>query len=133
MTHANSPVPAGTEHDSARIFIAGELIENFMGNAELVKSLLGRFMERTERQMAEVPLLVERGDWETAVREAHTIKGSARSLSAPGLGDVAARWEAACKAGDTLAVWALVPEMREAFDRLKIAVNRYLADTGDQA
>ncbi|MDR0668610.1 MAG: Hpt domain-containing protein [Treponema sp.] len=132
MTNTNSPAWAGEEHDPARIFSAEELIENFMGNAALVRSLLVRFMERTERQMAEVPLLVERGDWETAVRDAHTIKGSARSLCAPGLGDAAARWEEACKTGDTLAVWALVPEMTEAFDRFKAAVDQYLADTEDR-
>jgi HPt (histidine-containing phosphotransfer) domain-containing protein len=94
-------------------------------------------MERTEQQLAQVPILADQGDWETATREAHTIKGSARSLSAPDLGDAAARWEEACKTGDPLAVWALVPEMTETFSRFKVLVNRYLAepaaDTGGAA
>jgi HPt (histidine-containing phosphotransfer) domain-containing protein len=133
MTDANSPVPLDAGKEPARIFSGERLLENFMENTTLVKSLLVRFMERTERQLADIPLFAEQGDWETATREAHTIKGSARSLSAPELGDAAARWEEACKTGDTLAVWALVPEMGEAFGRFKAAVNRYLADTGDQA
>ncbi|MDR2376805.1 MAG: Hpt domain-containing protein [Treponema sp.] len=133
MTDANSPVPLDAGKNPARIFSIERLFENFMGNTTLVKSLLVRFMERTEHQLTDIPLLAEQGDWETATREAHTIKGSARSLSALDLGDTAARWEEACKTGDTLAVWALVPEMTEAFGRFKAAVNRCLADEEDQA
>jgi HPt (histidine-containing phosphotransfer) domain-containing protein len=107
------------------IFSAAELRENFMGNMELVRSILVRFIERTERQIAEIPGLAERGDWETAVREAHTIKGSARNLSAPELGDAAMRWEAACKAGDPQAVRNLAPELAEAFARFRAAAEEF--------
>jgi HPt (histidine-containing phosphotransfer) domain-containing protein len=122
MAAANSP-----EGDRDRIFSVGELVENFLGNTALIRSLLGRFAERTERQLTEIPILAEKGDWETAVREAHTIKGSARSLGAPELGDAAARWEAACKNGDPPAVQALAPEVAEAYARFKAAADRYLA------
>jgi HPt (histidine-containing phosphotransfer) domain-containing protein len=132
MMNANSSVPAGAEEAPARVFLAGELVENFMGNTALVRSLLARFMERTERQLAEIPALAEKGDWETAIRETHTIKGSARSLSAPELGNAAARWEELCKAGDSAAVQALGPEVIGAFARFKTEVNRYLADGGEQ-
>jgi HPt (histidine-containing phosphotransfer) domain-containing protein len=128
MVNGNFTENGGTEKDDRRIFSAGELVENFMGNTALVKSLLRRFMERTEHQLADVPALVETGDWETALREAHTLKGSARSLSALDLGDAAARWEEACRNKDTAAVRDLAPEMGKAFARFRAAADRCLAE-----
>jgi HPt (histidine-containing phosphotransfer) domain-containing protein len=127
MTDTNFPPRA----EEARIFSAGELVENFMGNTALVRSLLARFVERTERQVAEIPALAEKGDWQTAHREAHSVKGSARNLSALELGDAAARWEEACKARNSPALRALVPEMTAAFARFKALADRYLADGGE--
>jgi HPt (histidine-containing phosphotransfer) domain-containing protein len=128
MTNGNSPENGGAEKDETRIFSAGELIENFMGNTALVKSLLLRFMERTERQLIDVPSLAEKEDWGTAFREAHTLKGSARNLSALDLGDAAARWEEACKNEDAAAVRNLAPELGRSFARFRAAADRYLAE-----
>jgi histidinol-phosphatase (PHP family) len=116
------------EQDPARVFSPEELVENFMGNTALVRSLLVRFMERTECQAADIPVLAEKGDWEIALREAHTLKGSARSLSALELGDAAARWEEACRAGDPQAVRDLAPKLAAVYDRFKAAAKRYLAE-----
>jgi HPt (histidine-containing phosphotransfer) domain-containing protein len=112
---------------SPGVFSGAELDENFMGNLVLVKSLLVRFVERTANQIASIPGMAQTGDWETARREAHTIKGSARSMSGVELGDAAFRWEEACKQQDLDAVKALIPEVEEAFARFKDAAEQFAA------
>jgi HPt (histidine-containing phosphotransfer) domain-containing protein len=99
-----------------------------MGNTELIRSLLRRFIERTERQIAGIPGLAERGDWETAVRETHTIKGSAWNLSAMDLGDAAMRWEETCRNQDPAGVSAQGPEVAAAFARFKTLAEQYLSE-----
>jgi HPt (histidine-containing phosphotransfer) domain-containing protein len=114
------------EENSLQIFSAKDLGENFMGNLDLVKSLLARFIERTEHQISVIPGIAEKGDWETARRDAHTIKGSARSMSGMELGDAALHWEEACKKQDLDAVKALKPDMEEVFAHFKAAAEDFI-------
>ena len=119
----------GAEHKkkTERIFSAAELRENFMGNMGLVNSILIRFIKRTGQQIEEIPVLAEKGDWEGSLREAHTIKGSARSLSALELGDAAMRWEEDCRQRDAAAVRARHGDMVEAFTLFKAAAEEFLS------
>jgi HPt (histidine-containing phosphotransfer) domain-containing protein len=116
------------KNTSFQIFSKADLEENFMGNMDLVRSLLGRFIERTEQQVADIPGIAAGGDWETARRDAHTIKGSARSMSGMDLGDAAMRWEDACKNQDLNTVHALAPEVAEALLRFKTAAQPFLSE-----
>ncbi|MDR2746655.1 MAG: Hpt domain-containing protein [Treponema sp.] len=120
---------AGMENteETERIFSAAELRENFLGNMSLVRSILIRFIKRTEDQLAETPALVEKGDWDTAVRETHTLKGSARNLRAMDLGDAAMRWEEACRQKDAAAVRLRHGDTVEAFARFKIAAEGFIS------
>jgi polar amino acid transport system substrate-binding protein len=126
MNGPGAAAAAKSKKETERIFSAAELCGNFMGNMELAKSILIQFIKRTERQIAEIPVLVERGDWETAVREIHTIKGSARNLSALDLGDAAARWEEACRRKDLPALGALHDGTAGAFVRFRTAAGEFL-------
>jgi HPt (histidine-containing phosphotransfer) domain-containing protein len=125
---ADENFETGEAAGPARIFSWPRLRENFMGNEELVRSLLRRFIERTEGQITSIPGLAERGDWDTAVRETHTIKGSAWNLSAQDLGDAAMRWEESCKSRDPVELTARGRDCAEAFTRFKALVEPYLAD-----
>jgi HPt (histidine-containing phosphotransfer) domain-containing protein len=99
-----------------------------MGNVELIRTMLERFIERTERQFAEIPGLIEKGDWDTAVREIHTLKGSAWSLGGKELGNAAMSWEGACKKKDAAAVPSGAVRAEEAFARFKAAAENLLAE-----
>jgi HPt (histidine-containing phosphotransfer) domain-containing protein len=121
---------AALDQGCPQVFSAAELDENFMGNMDLVRSLLLRFIDRTIRQVADIPGIAESGDWETARREAHTIKGSARSMSGMDLGDAAMRWEDACKSKDLVALFSLGPEMTEALARFRTAAEQFLSGAG---
>jgi signal transduction histidine kinase/CheY-like chemotaxis protein/HPt (histidine-containing phosphotransfer) domain-containing protein len=118
--------PAGVPAGALEIFDAADLMETFMDNAELAKSLLGGFVERTGKQIAAIPGLVKSGDWEAARREAHTIKGSALTMGGRELGRTAGRLELACKNRDTGETDAACTPVAEAFARFKEAVTAYL-------
>jgi HPt (histidine-containing phosphotransfer) domain-containing protein len=116
-----------------QVFNRAGLIETFMGNEEMIRSLLVRFIDRTREQIAAgIPCCMEAADWETARREAHTIKGSALTLTAGELGQAAARLELAFKNGDRAGMNAALPPVADAFARFEAEVSRFLAETAGQ-
>jgi HPt (histidine-containing phosphotransfer) domain-containing protein len=97
----------------------------------MAKSMLTRFMDHTEAQInTTIPKSMEDEDWETAMREAHTIKGSALTMSGRELGDAAARLERAYKAVDRAEMAAALPPLAEAFTRFKAAAGAYIHGGG---
>jgi len=118
-----------TEPESADplvILDESNLVETFFGNKEVVRSLLARFIERTEQEIALIPDLIKKEDWETAQREAHTIKGSALNLSARQLGEAAAQLEGAIKNRDTQAIATALPLLAPAFKKFRQAAQRFI-------
>jgi signal transduction histidine kinase/DNA-binding response OmpR family regulator/HPt (histidine-containing phosphotransfer) domain-containing protein len=111
---------------SPEIFDLPDLMETFMDNEEDAKTLLAHFLERTEPQIAAVPGFAGQGDWESARREAHTVKGGALTMGGRELGKAAARLELACKNQDMAEMTAALPPTREAFARFKTAAQAYL-------
>jgi len=120
-----APPPEAGEPDK-NVLDWTEVVETFFGKTETVINLMGRFVERTAEQVAQLPGLVERQDWETARREAHTIKGSALNLAAKNLGQTAARLELAIKNLDHPEIAAALPELPRAFAAFRRAVDYYL-------
>jgi signal transduction histidine kinase/CheY-like chemotaxis protein len=132
VSGAVSPAAAAPENavkpDAAlSVFDPGELRETFMAEDELINSMLAKFIACTEEQIEQsIPRAAGREDWETAMREAHTIKGTAFNMSGKELGTAAARLEEAFRARNRdEAAAALVP-VKEAFIRFKAAAGRYL-------
>lgn len=83
---------------AAQVFNREELLETFLGDAETAASLVARFIERSAEQAAAFPELESGKDWKEARRFAHTIKGSAMTLSGKELGRAAAELERLYKA-----------------------------------
>ncbi|GHV92305.1 hybrid sensor histidine kinase/response regulator [Spirochaetia bacterium] len=110
------------------IFSSRDLMANFMDNMDTIKSLLGRFLERTGGQIAAIPGFAEQGDWESARREAHTIKGSSLTMGGKHLGRAAARLEQACKAAAPEETRAALKPVEEAFIRFKAAAEQFLSE-----
>uniref|UniRef100_A0A7C3HXX0 Sensory/regulatory protein RpfC n=1 Tax=Gracilinema caldarium TaxID=215591 RepID=A0A7C3HXX0_9SPIR len=96
-----------------------QLLENFFGNKESVQKLLVRFIERTEAELAALPDLIAKEDWETARREAHTIKGSALNLAAQDLGQAAARLELDIKEEKREDIPSALEALQRAYKRFK--------------
>ncbi|MCC7681467.1 response regulator [Janthinobacterium sp. FW305-128] len=92
------------------------------GNAALMRKLLDRFVETQFDAMQRIVAAIENNQLETAIREAHTLKGLAGNIGAGGLADSAARVEHLLSLGShdglpqalaacTLALDELVPKI----------------------
>ncbi|MDR0876981.1 MAG: response regulator [Treponema sp.] len=124
-------LPVSADHrpaSSPDIFDRADLMETFMNNAEAAKALLGKYLERTGIQIAAIPPLIEKEDWESARREAHTIKGSALTVGGRELGRAAGILELALRDADKKRAGAAMPPAVEAYTRFRAAVEKYLAE-----
>jgi signal transduction histidine kinase/DNA-binding response OmpR family regulator/HPt (histidine-containing phosphotransfer) domain-containing protein len=110
------------------IFDGKEVRETFFDNVETIKSLMVRFLDRTRDQIKAIGENLEKEDWETARRDAHTIKGSALTLSGRELGQIAARLELAFKNVDRSEMTAALPLLGDAFDRFAGEVELFLRE-----
>ncbi|MDR2304073.1 MAG: response regulator [Treponema sp.] len=109
------------------VFDFVDLLDTFMGNEESVRSLLTQYLERTADQLDSVPGLIAKADWETAFREAHTVKGSALTLGGKKLGEAALRLELACKNKNRPEAEAAFPPVQAAFECFRTAAEAWLA------
>jgi signal transduction histidine kinase/DNA-binding response OmpR family regulator/HPt (histidine-containing phosphotransfer) domain-containing protein len=126
-----APEAAGDAGKSAAadpaVFDHADLMETFMNEEEIARSLLPQFIERTALQIGAIPGLAKRRDWESARREAHTIKGSALTMGGRELGRAAARLELAFKDVDRAGMKAAWGPVKESFARFRAAAEAYLA------
>ncbi|EZP38427.1 response regulator [Janthinobacterium lividum] len=99
-----------------------EAMRRVGGNAALMRKLLDRFVETQFDVMQRIVAAIENNQLETAIREAHTLKGLAGNIGAGGLADSAARVEHLLSLGShdglpqalaacTLALDELVPKI----------------------
>jgi two-component system sensor histidine kinase/response regulator len=107
-----------------------ELLDTFFGKKDIVDSLLARFVERTAEQIANLPKLISAENWDTARREAHTIKGSAMNLQAKNLGRAAAALETAILEQDRDAMRTALPPVDGAFKIFAIAAKTFISTPG---
>jgi HPt (histidine-containing phosphotransfer) domain-containing protein len=110
------------------VFDRRDLLDTFLEDAETIKPLLVNFLTRTETQIGELPVLAEQENWEEARRIAHTIKGSALTLSGMELGQAAARLELAYETKNHTEIKAGLPPLREAFSRFKAEGERFIGE-----
>jgi len=122
---APGEVPADSERT---VFDPRDLLDTYVNDEGLARASLEKFIARTEEwldgDLSEAFVV----DSETALREAHTIKGTAQTLSGKDLGAEAARLEKAFRENDRPEIAAALPLVREAFLRFKAAVEAYLRE-----
>ncbi|MEX2139376.1 MAG: Hpt domain-containing protein [Pirellulales bacterium] len=75
------------------VFDLDALVDRCMGDASLAAKLLGRFGERLLTSVAEIETSLAAGDRSEVLKQAHTLKGEAGSLSAVRLQQAAAELE----------------------------------------
>ncbi|MDR0377479.1 MAG: response regulator [Spirochaetaceae bacterium] len=125
------PAQADQAAHRGQVFNYNEVKKTFMDNEDLLRSLLIRFLDRTREQIdRDIPRSVEAGDWEAARRAAHTIKGSALTMSAQELGQAAARLELAIKNRSRAEMDAAFPLAAAAFTRLEGEAGRFCRANG---
>jgi CheY-like chemotaxis protein len=112
----------------APVFNSRELLDTFLNDAETIKPLIGRFLERAEDQIACLSGMAQQEAWEEGRRIAHTIKGSALTLSGQELGQAAARLELAFKTRTRHEIQAGIPPLMEAFARFKTEAKLFIGE-----
>ncbi|WP_236629880.1 response regulator [Pseudohaliea rubra] len=99
------------------------------GDEELYRKVLARFCDSAAAFEARFAAAVAAADGNVMEREAHTLKGAARSIGAEAVGDAAETLEAACAEGNVStvkeALSALQPPLRQLLAALEgLAPNR---------
>ena len=101
------------------VFDAKLILDNFSNDNEAAISILSIFLRRTEDQIENFPILEKTGDWDSARRDAHSIKGSAGNLGGAKLKEAAARLENACISNSKDEFKTTYPQLCEAFRLFK--------------
>ncbi|GHV04651.1 hypothetical protein FACS1894217_00250 [Clostridia bacterium] len=103
-----------------------DALRRLRGNVKLYTKLIGRFVDGSETQALRVSL--DAGDLETAIRDAHTIKGAAANLSAEDIRAKALELETALKSGESVdeSHKALFAEILALYANLKEQVTPHL-------
>lgn len=94
------------------------------GEPDLLSELVTLFLRDTPERLDALHRALEAGDFETASRAAHSLKGSASNLGAGGLQSMAAIAEMSARERDRAAVRAAAADL----DREFAAVKRQLED-----
>ncbi|HZV67425.1 MAG TPA: response regulator, partial [Telluria sp.] len=101
------PVIAGLNMEKA--------LQRIDGNAQLMRKLLVRFAATQRGSMARILDAIQHNDLESALREAHTVKGLAGAIGASGAAGAAARLEQLLARGSAsgleVALAGLAPEL----------------------
>jgi len=118
-----TPSSGENEIPTSQIFDRAAMLERLMGDEDLAKTILAGFMEDMPRQMAALRSFVENGQAEQAGAQAHKLKGAAGNIGGPALHEVAYAMEKAGKAGEMDVLMQLMPELENACERLKAAVE----------
>ncbi|MCK5736481.1 MAG: response regulator, partial [Spirochaetaceae bacterium] len=118
--------PVSEADSDLSIFNYRFAVETFLGNEELVRSLLAPQMEKMEGEVDTIKEAVTLKDWETVRTTAHSIKGSCRNMDMNRCGEAGAELETAGKNKDeSAAITGLVHLVRE-FPLLKAEVVHIL-------
>ncbi|MDR3417927.1 MAG: response regulator [Nevskia sp.] len=98
-------------------------LERVNGNAALYLRVLKKFRDSQAGAMARIRTALERGDRDTATREAHSVAGAAGTVGATSLYEAAREVEAACRAGKPSAQIGL-DAMGHALEAVLAALDR---------
>ena len=91
------PNPVGTR-DPLEVFDESDAMDR-LGDEDLLLEVLNIFLDDAPQTFRSLQTAVAAKDWGTAARHAHSLKGSAANISAPGLRRAAAECEDEAKSG----------------------------------
>ncbi|GAB1391986.1 hypothetical protein MASR1M60_01490 [Rhodocyclaceae bacterium] len=106
---------------------ADKAITNLGDDHALYTQGLSIFMEDAPAQLAKLDAALALGDYPTAMRAAHSLKGTAATFGAECLQVQAFAMEKACKAADPQAILAADPTFREELHATLAAMKAYQA------
>ena len=108
--------PAGFD---PAVFDPEDLLARLMGDDRLARKVVAAFLSDAPRRFSLLEKCLEEGDAQGARLQGHAMKGAAATVSARSLCDLGRDAETAAAAGELPRALALVPAMKEQFDRLQ--------------
>lgn len=96
---------------SKHIFDKADLLENFDGDEDLVRSILDQAIPEIEKDVEKLLAAYRSGDLTAVSHCAHSTKGMASNLCTPALQEVCRQIETAITAGDLETVRSLMSEL----------------------
>lgn len=109
-----------------------ELLDRAGGSPELLREVIGLFLEDAPTLLAAVKAGLAAGDAQGTRRSAHALKGSAANFGAPALVNVARQMEQAAAAGDLAAAAARLAGLEVELQRLSAALAELAANGPDK-
>jgi PAS domain S-box-containing protein len=97
------------------------------GDEDIVRELVDIFVREAEPRLARIDEAIRAGNAETLFREAHGLKGSASSIGARRLSQIAKVMEEGGRAGSTEGAEALLRDLREEFVLVNAALRARVA------
>jgi HPt (histidine-containing phosphotransfer) domain-containing protein len=90
-----------------------------IGNQRILAKIIDKFTQDTPNQINKLQTALQQNHQTNAERSAHSIKGSARSVGALRLGEIAFTAETAAKQGDLAQVEQLLSSLTDEFTQLQ--------------
>ncbi len=130
--HSNETIPTLSEEPlgptienetpALSVFDEAALVHRLMGDRTLAREIVTCFLEETPRQLAALAARLRAGDIPGAERLAHSIKGSAATVSGDALSNIALAMEMGGKAGDLHAMSAQLDDLERQFQAAREAM-----------
>ena len=121
---SREPDPAPLGSGAPAVFDREDLLARIGGEEELLRYFMGKFLESGDSLLGELGLALEKGDQELVRRLAHSIKGSAATISAYSLSAIAGAIEISAKDGDLDQVLPLWGSLQQAYGELQGVIRQ---------
>jgi PAS domain S-box-containing protein len=106
------------------IFREKELVARLSGDQALARTIVSGFLSDAPGQLQKLKQLIRHGDAQGASMQAHTLKGAAATVSAPGLCELMFQIQQAATDGELSRAAALLGSVEQEFGRLKITLSQ---------
>ncbi|WP_040588096.1 Hpt domain-containing protein [Alkalispirochaeta alkalica] len=107
-----------TDESSQCVFDYEGFLVRVMADEELARTIALAFLEDTPRLIGKIATALETGDYESILRQAHTIKGASANLGGEMLCCAALELERSARKGDHQNCVDRLGALREAWDAL---------------
>ena len=108
------------------VFDKDALMDRLMGDMELFETVISGFLEDMPKQIDILTKHINQKNSADAGRQGHQIKGASGNVGADALREIASEIDIAGKSGDLDGLSSLLPQLEEAFDQLKKAMEEII-------
>jgi CheY-like chemotaxis protein len=106
------------------VFREEALVARLSGDEALARTIMAGFLSDAPGQLRKLSQLIEQGDVGAVSMQAHTLKGAAATVSAPGLQKLALQIQQAATDGEMSRAAELLASMEQEFGRLKATLSQ---------